>query len=306
MISVIVPVYNEEENIKFTYETLKGVLEEMPTEYEILFSDNNSEDKSWALISELADSDTRVRGIKYSRNFGYQRSIYQAYLECKGECAIQIDCDLQDPPSLIPVFYEKWDKKGYKAVFGVRKSRKEGQLMNWSRKLFYRTLNFLSDEGMPPDVGEFRLIDRKIIEVLRIVGDHQPYLRGLVSTLGFKQYFYSYTRERRQVGVTKFHFCDLISIGMDGFLNYSIVPLRIAFYIGIFTFGLSIILSIGYICLNLFSSRELPAGFTTITLLLLYGFGANAIFIGIIGEYLGRVYRQLKKMPIAIIEERKN
>jgi len=303
-VSIIVPVYNEEGNIQRCYDAVVGVMEKLKGyEFEIFFSDNKSTDKSWFLIKQLAVTDPRVRGVSYSKNFGFQRSIYQAHLACGGDAAITLDCDLQDNPVYIPEFVAQWEQ-GCEIVFGVRKKRPESFLMESTRKFFYRLVNYLSEEDLPHDVGEFRLIDRKIIEHLREYNDHQPYLRGIIASLGYRQGKVFYEREVRTWGETKFNLNELFKVAFDGIFNFSIVPLRIAFYVGIFSSVCAVLVAMAFIVLKLFFHEEWPAGFTTITVLVLLGTGLNGIFLGILGEYIGRIYKQLKAEPIAIIEER--
>lgn len=305
LVSIIVPVFNEEPNINRCYSELKKITNHLSTKFrfEILFCDNHSNDNSWNLINKISQSDSSVRGIRYSKNFGYQRSIYQGYLDSRGDCAIQFDCDLQDPPELLNDFLNKWLENN-KIVYGKRIKRKESLTMQFARKFFYRLANFLSEEELPIDVGEFRLIDRTIVEHLRESNDHQPYLRGLIATFGYDAVEIPYSREARVAGVTKFNLKELFKIAFDGIFSYSIVPLRIATYFGLLTSAFSMIYLTCVLIYKVFFNPEWPVGYTTITLLITLTMGLNALFLGIIGEYLGRIFKQSKTTSIAIIQNR--
>jgi glycosyltransferase involved in cell wall biosynthesis len=305
LVSIIVPVYNESLNIQRCYRELRDTVKELSDRFsfEILFCDNCSTDDSWQQIQSLSKSDSLVRGIRYSKNFGYQRSIYQGYLESKGDCAIQFDCDLQDPPELLVKFLDKW-QEGNKIVYGKREKRQESFIMQSARKIFYRLANFLSEEELPVDVGEFRLIDRVVINQLSSSYDHQPYLRGLIATYGFKTATIPYNRNARLAGETKFNLKELFKIAFDGIFSYSVVPLRLSTYFGLIVCVGSLLYLIGIILYKILINPAWPAGFATITLLIVLMIGLNALFLGIIGEYLGRIFKQIKKADIAIVEYR--
>lgn len=302
MISIIVPVFNEEMNIDRVVEVVSKLMSTNNITYEILFMDNSSTDNTFAIIKKQSSINEHVRGIRYSRNFGYQRSIYKGFLEAKGDCVVQLDCDLQDDPSLILEFYKFW-KEGYKVVNGVRIDRDESIFMKKLRSIYYKLVNLLSEDDLVENVGEFRLLDRVVVERLRDVGDHQAYLRGLISQLGFKTKNYPYSRNKRVAGESKFNFKELIKIALDGIFNHSVIPLRIATLVGLIISVIVTFLSIFYILGKIFWGQDWPQGFTTLAILILLGIGLNSLFLGVIGEYLGRIYKQVKKQPIAIIEE---
>ncbi|MGA7802799.1 MAG: glycosyltransferase family 2 protein [Gammaproteobacteria bacterium] len=203
LISLVVPVFNEEENIGPLYDAVVQVIPTMEDryEFEIVFTDNHSSDGTFDKLWELHQCDRRVRVFRFSRNFGYQKSILTGYLKARGEALIQLDCDLQDPPELIPEFVRHWEE-GAKVVYGVRRSRKEGALLQWGRRVFYRIANYLSEDELPLDAGDYRLIDRKVVDVLRQVDDAQPYLRGMIAAMGFRQQGIPYDRRGRERGVS--------------------------------------------------------------------------------------------------------
>jgi len=307
LISIVVPVFNEEMNVEPCYQELKRVLQPLTPKYqfEFLFTDNHSTDATWSRLKVLAAADPYVRAIRFSKNFGYQRSILAGYLATSGAASIQVDCDLQDPPELIPRFLELW-QEGKKVVYGVRASRKEAWHINFLRKAFYRTINYLSEEDIPLDAGDFRLVDRCIIEQLRLMRDANPYLRGTIATMGFSQAEVIYNRQERKLGESKFSFGALIALAFDGILNHSTVPLRIASFVG-FSLAILTIISIGiYAVGKLLFAAEWPAGFATTTVLQLFTICLNALFLGIIGEYLGRIYKQVKYNTLVIKEETLN
>jgi glycosyltransferase involved in cell wall biosynthesis len=304
VISIIVPVFNEDRNIVPIYKALLPIIESYEKKYtfEILFTDNHSSDDTIKIILSLCKLDSRIKFIRFSRNFGYQKSILTGYLNASGDAAIQIDCDLQDPPNLISDFLEAWEK-GYLVVYGIRKTRNENFIIKSIRRLFYRIINFLSEDDLPLDAGDFRLIDRKIIEILGKIDDAQPYLRGAISAMGYKQLGIPYHRQAREQGKSNFKFRDLFGLAFDGILNHSIVPLRMASIFGLVISLTTIVLIIIYSLGKVYFDLNWPSGFTTLVVISLFGISLNALFLGIIGEYLGRIYRQIKKRPLVNIEK---
>jgi dolichol-phosphate mannosyltransferase len=307
LISICVPVFNEESNIEPLYAALMPIMEQLSERYdfELVFTDNHSTDHTFQVLEHLAQRDVRVRAIRFSRNFGFQRSIATGYASARGDAAIQIDCDLQDPPSLIPEFIAKWEQ-GYKVVYGIRSSRRESWWMNIIRRMFYRIIDSLSEDELPLDAGDFRLIDRCVLDELQKYEDNQPYLRGTIAALGFDQIGIPYDRAERQRGDSKFSFGELIGLALDGILNHSVVPLRIATYLGLIISLLTFLGIIGYGVGRIFLGKSWPPGFATIIVLILGSLSLNALFLGIIGEYLGRIYRQVKRRPLTIIERELN
>jgi dolichol-phosphate mannosyltransferase len=306
-ISVVVPVYNEEANICTAYRRLVDVGKSLGKGYEleIIFTDNHSEDRSFELITSLAQCDQRVRGVRFARNFGFNKSVLTGYRLARGDAAIQIDCDLQDPPELLPEFLARWEA-GHDLVIGVRRTRKDGQTLQWARSLYYRLLERLSEDNVVANSGDFRLLDRSLLEQLHWVDDAMPYVRGLTSVLSHHQGFVFYDRSPRKAGKSKFPLRRLINLAVDGLLSHSTIPLRFATYAGliisIITLGLTLMYVIGW----LFFSADWPAGFATTTVLLLLGISLNATFLGILGEYVARIYIQVRKRPLAIIERSVN
>ncbi len=303
LVSIVVPVYNEELNIQPFYEKVTATLASLTSRYrfEYVFTDNHSTDHTFAILSALAESDPSIRVFRFSKNFGYQRSILTGYMNCRGDAAIQLDVDLQDPPELIETFLDHW-QQGADVVYGVRTQRAEGFGITAARSLFYRLVDGLSEEKLPVDAGDFRLVSRRIIDILCKYRDANPYLRGTIATLGFRQLGVEYVRNARQRGESKFPFSKLMSLAIDGILNHSIVPLRFATYFGLVVSTVTLLSIAIYAALRVTLGTQWPAGFTTLAALILLSISINAMLLGIIGEYLGRMYRQVREAPITIIE----
>ncbi|MFO0553721.1 MAG: glycosyltransferase family 2 protein [Polyangiaceae bacterium] len=303
LLSIVVPVYNEEGNIEPLHAAVCEALAPLAPRYdlEFVFTDNHSKDGTFAELTRLAARDPRVRVFRFSRNFGFQRSIYTGYLKARGDAAIQIDCDLQDPPSVILEFVREWEQ-GSKIVYGVRKKRVEGFAITLTRKIFYRLVDFLSEDRLPHDAGDFRLVDRKVLDILERIRDQKPYLRGTLATLGFAQKGVEYDRAGRVRGESKFRLRDLFGLAIDGILAHSIVPLRVATYTGLVVSVLTFFMIGVYVIGRMVFGQQWPPGFATTTVLLLSSLSLNAIFLGIIGEYVGRIYVQVRSRPLTIIE----
>jgi dolichol-phosphate mannosyltransferase len=304
LISIITPVYNEEENLKMYFERMFKVLKTLENEYnfEIVMTDNRSSDRSFEIIRSYANQDPRIRAFRLSKNFGYQKSIFTGYSVCRGHAAIEFDCDLQDPPEMLPLFLEKW-RQGYQVIYGVRKSRQEGWMISAARKVFYRILRYISENDLPNDAGDFMLIDRRVLQHLKSISDQNIYIRGIVFSFGYKRCGIDYERDPRVAGESKFSIPKLVGLALDGIISQSIVPLRLASYIG---FAVSILTALGsvvYFLLKLKYGFEIPRGFTTTTILILLSTSLNSIFLGIIGEYLARIYQQVKWRPLTIVDE---
>ncbi len=303
LLSIVTPVYNEIGNVDAFYERVTGVLDSIEGyDFELVFTDNHSTDGTFEALRALAERDPRIRAFRFSRNFGFQRSIWTGYTKARGAAAIQLDVDLQDPPELIADFIREWES-GYKVVYGIRRSRKEGWAINLARKLFYRGVALLSEDPLPLDAGDFRLVDRLILDELVAMPDAQPYLRGTIASLGFSQTGIPYDRAARHAGESKFTFHDLVTLSIDAVLNHSTVPLRIASYVGLTVATITVLGTIGLLAARLFFDADWPEGFATTTVLILFSISLNALFLGIIGEYLGRIYKQIKPKSITVIEE---
>lgn len=306
LISISIPVLNEAENLEALYVRLDALSKKMVDrcDLEFVFTDNHSDDRTWQMIAELATRDDRVRAIRFSKNVGFQRSILANYMHTRGDAVLQIDADLQDPPELLEQFFELW-QQGYHVVYGVRAKRREGALMNGLRKLGYWAIDKIAEHPIPRNAGDFRLVDRKIIEAVQKFRSTNPYLRGLIASLGFKQIGVPYERSARVAGSSKFGFMQVIRLGIHGVFNHSVVPLRIATYAGVLLLCMSLLGALYYFALKLFHP-DLPRGLASIHILVLFGIGFQSLLLGILGEYLQRVYLLLRSEPTAIVEQAVN
>jgi dolichol-phosphate mannosyltransferase len=286
LISIITPVYNEEENLDEYRRQITNLMSQVSDHYdvEVVITDNCSTDKSFAKMREWSSADPRVRAYRFSRNFGYQRSIFTGYSLAKGDAAIELDADLQDPPQLIPVFLKKREE-GYKIVYGVRVNRPEGFVITKLRQAFYRFLRMISEDDLPTDAGDFMLLDRAVLDQLRAIYDPKIYIRGVVFGFGFRRIGIPYSRDARVAGATKFPFRKMASLAFDGIVGQSVLPLRIASYLGLVVACGTALLSLIYVILRAFTRVSMPLGFTTLVVLILFSASMNAVFLGIIGGF---------------------
>jgi polyisoprenyl-phosphate glycosyltransferase len=303
LITISIPVFNEEGNIANLMERLRAVAGKVADRYdfEFLFTDNDSQDGTLALLEAEVARDPRVRVLKFSRNFGFQRSILANFLHARGAAAIQIDADLQDPPEMLIDFLDHWEK-GYKVVYGIRIHRTENAILLLARRIFYRFIDRITEFPVPVDAGDFRLIDRLIIELLRKVTDHTPYLRGLIASFGYPSIGIPYARSLRTEGKSKFGFFKLLTLGMDGITSQSTKPLQFIAIAGFALCGTSLLLGFGYALVWLMGVGPNSPGFTTLVILQLLTLGINAAIAGILGEYLGRVFDNVRGQPLSIVE----
>ncbi len=301
-ITFAIPVLNEAQNISRLYDRLVAIADDLGEryEFEFFFTDNCSSDETWGLLQALAAADARVRGLRFSRNYGFQASILANYMSCSGDAIIQLDADLQDPPELAREFLARWEE-GYQVVYGIRRSRKESPLMNFARRVGYSVINRLSNHEIPRHVGDFRLIDRSVVELLKHFNDYSPYLRGAIASLGLKQVGIEYDREKREFGESKFSVGALIDLGLDGLFNYSRVPIRVAALCGAAAIAFSVLWTL-VVILTRILQPDLPSGFASTQILVLFSLGLNSLFLGIIGEYVLRIYMNVRKGPLVVID----
>lgn len=306
LVSILIPALNEEANVRRAYDRVQAVFEDLEGyEPEIIFTDNHSDDDTFLILSEIAENDPNVRVIRFSKNVGYQASVLTAYRAARGACSIQLDCDLQDPPELIPKMLDLW-KQGNQVVYGVRRSLPDGRITAFARRFYYMLIDRISDDDLPRNAGEFRLTDRRILDELRRVDDRSPYVRGLISGMGFSQIGFEYDRQARLEGESKFPFRAMLSLAIDGMINHSLLPLRLASYISLIVGLGTFLLMMFYIIAKLVFGQDWPAGFATTTVLLLLSMTLNAMFLGILGEYIGRIFMQSKDLHRPLIEAELN
>jgi glycosyltransferase involved in cell wall biosynthesis len=302
LISVVVPVYNESDGIEAFYARATAALATIDRcDYELLFVDDGSRDDSYRKLSALAAHDPRVRVIKFSRNFGHQIAITAGVDYARGDGVVVIDADLQDPPEVIPQMVLRW-REGYDVVYGLRADRAgEGRLKLATAALFYRLLKRLTRIDIPVDVGDFRLMSRRATDQLKRLREKDRFVRGLVTWIGFRQIGVPYHRDKRYAGTTKYTYGKMIKFALDGITSFSTVPLKLATWLG---YAASVVAFL-YL-LTVFAQKALGitvAGWATVMVGMLFLGGVQLVCLGIIGEYLGRVFNELKPRPIYVIEE---
>jgi dolichol-phosphate mannosyltransferase len=304
LVTISIPVLNEADNVKPLLARLRAVAASHPYyDFEFLFTDNASTDATFEQLADEARDDDRIRVLRFTRNFGFQTSILTNYLNANGAAAIQIDADLQDPPELFSDFLAAWEK-GYKVVYGIRRSRPENFVLKSARKLFYRLLASLSTVELPVDAGDFRLIDRAVIEDLRKVRDDAPYIRGTIAQLGYKQTGIPYDRSERKRGSSKFRLMALIRLAVDGVCSQSTKPLELITLFGAILSFLSFFAALFYFTWYFLFAGNKPRGFTTLVILVLLSTSIQTAFIGMLGEYIGRIFRNTRSLPAPIIDQR--
>lgn len=302
LISICIPVFNEEANVECAIARIVDVFSGLPDyRYEIVFTDNHSTDNTFQILSAAAIGDERIRVARFAANVGYQRSIMTGYLLAQGDAVIQLDCDMQDPPELIGLMLEHW-RNGGDVVYGVRRKRKEGRAITMARKIFYRLLDYLSEEHLPHDAGDFRLVDRKVVEVMRNIDDKSPYLRGMITLIGFRQVAFVYDRAEREFGDSKFNMRSLVKLAMDAIVSHSALPLQLASYIGFILAALAMLFGASFIIGKFVAGAGWPSGFATLVILILSNMALTSMLLGIIGLYLSRLLTQTRGTPMSVIE----
>ena len=306
LISIITPCYNEEKNVRDIYQQIKDAFVRLPQyHYEHIFIDNASSDRTVSILKEIAITDKNVKIIVNTRNFGHIRSPYYALLQAKGEAVIPIAADLQDPPEMIIDFIKKWEE-GYKLVAAVKKQSHEFFLMFAVRRFFYKLICRLSEIELIPNFTGFGLYDKKVIEILRGIDDPYPYLRGLISDLGFEVSRVEYIQPKRKWGITKNNFYVLYDMAMLGITNHSKIPLRLATMLGFGVALFSAFFALGYFIYKLVFWDNLSVGIAPLVIGLFFFSAVQLFFIGIIGEYIGSIHTQVLKRPLVIEKERIN
>ncbi len=306
MISIVIPVFNETEVIDTTYQRLKQVMDSLSSKYELIFVNDGSQDDTAQKIKGFAEKDKSVKLLSFSRNFGHQSAISAGMDYASGDAVVVIDADLQDPPEVIPQMIEKW-QEGYEVVYGKRLKRKgETLFKKVTAKLFYRLLKHLTNVEIPVDTGDFRLIDRKVCDIFCRLQEKNRFIRGLVSWIGFRQTYVEYIREERFAGETKYPLKKMLRFAMDGILSFSYVPLKIASLLGFLVSGASFLYLIFVLMQKLFYPVNLVPGWTSIVAVLLIFNGLVLILLGVIGEYIGRIYDEVRNRPLYIINQKVN
>lgn len=301
--TVIAPVWNEAETLPLFFERVSAVMDALGEPWELILVDDGSADGSREIMRRLHQQDPRVKAVLFSRNFGAQVAITAGLDHARGAAIIFIDADLQDPPEVIPRLIERW-REGYQVVYATRETR-EGE--TWFKKftasLFYRMIRRISNVDIPVDTGEFRLLDRRAADALRSIREQHRYVRGLAAWIGFRATGVPYQRAARHAGATKYPFKRMLRLAIDGITNFSYLPLQLATYAGFVVAGISLLSILATVALRLFWGHALTGQATTLVSVLFLG-GIQLICLGVMGEYLGRIYDEVKRRPLYIVEEK--
>jgi polyisoprenyl-phosphate glycosyltransferase len=300
--TIIAPIFNELENIPELYPRIREVMDRTGEQWELIMVDDGSTDGSTALIRKLADNDDRVRPVIFARNFGHQIAVTAGFDFARGDALIIIDSDLQDPPEVILQLIDKW-REGYEVVYAVREERQgESWFKKTTASLFYRMIYRITDVDIPMDAGDFRLMDRKVVEVMKHMREKHRFLRGMSAWVGFKQVGVSYKRQPRFAGETKYPLKKMIKLALNAVTSFSYFPLQLATYMGFIAAGLSVLAIPIIVVLRLTTGTALFGQATTLIIVLFLG-GLQLISLGVIGEYIGRIYDEAKGRPLYIVAE---
>lgn len=303
LVSVVVPCFNEEDVIESTHARLVVVLEALaPLRAEIVYVDDGSADGTFARLALIQAGDSRVRVVRLARNFGHQIALSAGVDHAEGDAVVIIDADLQDPPEVIPELVAEW-LSGGDVVYAVRSDRAaESAFKRGSAKAYYRLLNRLADTDVPVDTGDFRLLDRRAADALRSMPEHDRYVRGMVAWIGFDQRSISYSRDPRAAGETKYPFGKMLRFAADGVISFSFAPLRLATWLGFAASALALV-GAGYSIVVWLLGDTVP-GWTTLSVAVLLLGGIQLVSLGIMGEYVGRIYREVKRRPLYLVADR--
>lgn len=302
-ISVVVPMYNEEAVARVCFERLTKTFSELSYDYELIFVNDGSRDGTLGILKEIAKEDAHAKVVSFSRNFGHQNAVSAGIDYATGDAVVLIDADLQDPPELIPNMISSWEK-GWDVVYATRKARKgESAFKRGTAKLFYRVLNALSDTEIPKDTGDFRLMDKKVVEALKQMPEQNRFIRGMVSWVGFKQLPMEYERDERLAGETKYPFKKMIKFAADGITAFSLKPLKLMIGLG----TLAVLLAAGIVIYSVIQRWLFPEhvirGWASIMVAVSFFSGVQLLSLGVIGQYLGRTYDEARKRPLYLVDE---
>lgn len=300
-LAVVVPAYNEAEVLAQFHARLTAVFDALDLECCVLYVDDGSRDATWSIIQALMQSDARVAGLRLARNFGKEAALSAGLDQVDADAVLVIDADLQDPPELIPEFLAKW-REGYDVIYGQRLVR-DGE--TWLKRAtaagFYRLMQWLSATPIPADTGDFRLISRRALLALRSLRERQRFMKGLFAWVGFRQCALPYRRDRRHAGISKFNYWKLWNFALEGITSFSTVPLRLATYVGLVTAGLAFLYGLWIIGKTLIWG-EAVAGYPSLMTVMLFLGGVQLMALGVIGEYLGRLYMESKARPLYLLD----
>ena len=304
LLSVVVPCFDEEAVIRETHRRLTTVLDEVPDlDFELVYVDDGSRDATLDVLRALQSSDSRVRVIALSRNFGHEVATTAGLAEVNGDAVAIIDADLQDPPEVLLRMLERW-RDGVDVAYGMRSAREgETHFKRWTARAFYRLLDRLSDVGIPLDTGDFRLMDRKVVDAFLSMPERDRFVRGMVAWTGFRQESVRYRRVARVAGETKYSPSNLLRLGMDAIFSFSLAPLRLATWLGLFAATLALLGVVYGFVVRLVTNTWVP-GWAALFVVILFLGGVQLVLIGVLGEYIGRIYREVKHRPLYFVKER--
>ncbi len=305
LISIVVPIFNEEENIFALYQALQSVFKEIALSYnyELILVDDGSKDKSWQLMKELAAFNSCIKILSFSRNFGHQMALTAGYDAARGDAIITIDADLQDPPSVILAMIKEW-QKGFYIVYARRITRKDSLLKKFVANVYYRILHLIADVAIPRNVGDFRLIDRAVLNGVQSIRETTCYWRGMIAWTGFAHTFVDFKREQRAGGIPGYTWKKSFKLGIDGITGFSSFPLEIAAYVGFFVI-ITGSLMLAYITYDAVINAIYYPLFKWLTTIVYIFMGVQFLLMWLIGEYIGRIYMQQKQRPLYLIKEEK-
>ncbi len=306
-ISLVVPMYYEEKVVNECYKRLTQTLQNIENyEYEIIFINDGSKDKTLELLEEIAKNDSNVKILSFARNFGHQCAVTAGLKHVSGDVVVIIDADLQDPPELIPKMLKLWEQ-GNQVIYGKRKTREgESAFKLLTAKMFYKMLNSLSDVEIPKDTGDFRLVDREVVEVINSLPEHNKFLRGLWSWVGFKQIPFEYERKDRFAGETKYPLKKMLKLASDGIISFSTKPLKFVGALGLISILISICIMIYAVISYIFKLNNLTPGWTSLMVAITFFVGVQLLSMWIMSEYIARIYDESKNRPQYIIEKKIN
>lgn len=301
--SLVIPVYNEEKSIAELYRRLSGVIDQLGEPVEVILVNDGSRDRTLALLRDLHEKDPRICYISLARNFGHQIAVTAGLNFVRGDAIVVMDADLQDPPELIPVLVEKW-QQGYQVVYAQRtQRRKESWLKRLTAYGFYRLLRRLADIDIPPDTGDFCLMDRKVVDVLNSMPERNRYIRGLRAWVGLQQTSVCFERDPRFAGEVKYTFRKSLSLAANGLVSFSKVPLRLSTYLGLLAAAAAVLMAVLVLYWRIHSPHSPLTGLATIMIAMFFLGAVQLVSIGILGEYVGRIYEEVKGRPLYVLSE---
>lgn len=303
-LSVVVPVYNEEALLHELHRRLRGALDPLGLRYEVILVNDGSRDASPAILAELTANDPAFRAIHFSRNFGHQAAVTAGLDHASGAAVLVMDADLQDPPELVGALLAKW-REGFHVVYGVRRKRKESVFKRLAYWGFYRLLRTVTNVEIPLDAGDFALMDQRVVAALRALPERNRFVRGIRSWVGFRQVGLEYERDARHAGEVKYTFTKLVRLALDGIISFSYAPLRVAVYLGLVISVASFLIAVFFLFYKLLVGVDVP-GWTSLVITVLFMGGIQLLTLGVMGEYVSRIYDEVKQRPVYVVAELAN